>query len=309
MGNLSKFRLVFILVVGFILLLSIVVDAKTTVKLSSITKQIKKNINTKVQKILGIAPKAASASLSAGASSEPLASDRISLAIKDENNISTETLIEGHNYTLIVNVSGVGWSPTWDVAWSIEKIPSYLNFGNGIGGRPPKDVDFFEGNYVPIAKYSITNIFLLQNAIGVNYANASTNKSWSPVAYYNFTVNYSELGPIFTSLTLTPYATFLADNVSGSYSWQLSGRNIDFNFTIWSQAYYRAARCNGADMTGDKVVDGLDYGKWQASYGQSNCEVSNNWCNWGDANKDGVVDGLDYGVWQANYQHHDCVIL
>jgi hypothetical protein len=222
--------------------------------------------------------------------------------------------VGGNHYTLAVEANGVGLPPTWDVGWSINEIPSYLDFhsgyGTGYGTRPPANVDFFEGKLVP-PLYENLYIFSQPNEMGLNFAKAVVNKSWSPVAYYDFVVNYSGgLIPVLTSLTLTPYATFLADNVSGSYSWRLSGRSIDFPVTVLSQAYL-AARCNGADMTGDGLVDGLDYGVWQANYQIQDrigaCGVSNNWCNWGDASKDGKVDGLDYGVWQANYNRRDCV--
>jgi methionine-rich copper-binding protein CopC len=53
----------------------------------------------------------------------------------------------------------------------------------------------------------------------------------------------------------------------------------------------------GGDGNNDGIVDGEDYGVWQAGYGHGTSFAT------GDYNGDGVVDGEDYGVWQSDYNH------
>ncbi len=49
------------------------------------------------------------------------------------------------------------------------------------------------------------------------------------------------------------------------------------------------------DANLDGVVDGTDFGYWNAN----RFSVNSQWCA-GDFNADGMVDGLDYGLWNAN---------
>jgi methionine-rich copper-binding protein CopC len=51
----------------------------------------------------------------------------------------------------------------------------------------------------------------------------------------------------------------------------------------------------GGDGNNDGIVDGEDYGVWQAGYGHGTSFAT------GDYNGDGVVDGEDYGAWQSDY--------
>jgi hypothetical protein len=63
-----------------------------------------------------------------------------------------------------------------------------------------------------------------------------------------------------------------------------------------------AIRLDG-DGNNDGAVDGLDYGVWQAGYGNGMPGRSAATFETGDYNGDGLVDGEDYGVWQADYGH------
>jgi hypothetical protein len=50
-----------------------------------------------------------------------------------------------------------------------------------------------------------------------------------------------------------------------------------------------------ADFSGDGRVDGLDFLRWQAGYGEAGGHAQ------GDADGDGQVDGADFLIWQAAY--------
>ena len=51
------------------------------------------------------------------------------------------------------------------------------------------------------------------------------------------------------------------------------------------------------DINGDGLVNGVDFGIWQAGYGKANGASLAD----GDVDGDGEVDGVDFGIWQANY--------
>lgn len=69
-------------------------------------------------------------------------------------------------------------------------------------------------------------------------------------------------------------------------------RNLEYGPTTVSLVNYRALP---GDANGDRVVDGVDFGIWNANKFSGGTD----WTR-GDFNGDGLTDGSDFGIWNAN---------
>jgi len=139
----------------------------------------------------------------------------------------------GKSYTLSVEAENMGLDgqPTDGINWKLV-APSYMQFTNingsvyPVGAKPSASEDFFEGDAMFFEEFA--NPGSLSGRLVNTYGGGPVDKSWSDIAIYDFTVNYTGSVP-FSDKFQVSNAEFY--NPDGDTQWTPSS-NPELNFTI-----------------------------------------------------------------------------